>query len=401
MKIAVVASGHIPSDFAHSINTVKHADAFAKHGHNVEILTIERYQEKLFKKKLKDVYAWYGIDNVPIKYFKDKSIFYFKETKIKKIFNTLNKIFENQIRVLFDPEKIISEYVKNNRFDLCYARSYRVVKYNIRNEIPTIMETHNANPKKTKDLINILSLTHSKYFKGIVTIHEKLKENFVELGVPSNKVIVLEDAVNIEKFDLVADDTSVNRKALNLPLNMNIVMYCGSLRSGKGINIILHTAKKLEGEKDIIFYIVGGRQDDIIKWKNYKNDNYPNVVIEGFVEGAKVPLYLKSADILFMPYDITEKNMIMDVNTTSPLKLFEYMGAKKPIVATKIEVIEKIISNNESGILVDNNSYDKAIKKIISDRELANTLSDNAFKKAQIFTYKKRCEKILNDLYYE
>ena len=45
-------------------------------------------------------------------------------------------------------------------------------------------------------------------------------------------------------------------------------MYCGSLKLGKGIHIILQTAKKLELNNDILFYIVGGSKIEIDFWKN-------------------------------------------------------------------------------------------------------------------------------------
>jgi glycosyltransferase involved in cell wall biosynthesis len=398
MKIAIVSSGHIPSHFAHSINTVKHADAFAKLGHDVELLIVKRYQESKMLSKIKSIYEWYGVDELPIKFFKDKSLFYWHEKKpYTRILNGLNRLTSKKFQSFLDPEKKISKYIKENDFDLCFARSYRVVKNNIQNKIPTIMETHNPTPEKVKDLMDVIKLSQSKYLKGIVTIHQKLKDNFVRLGVPELKVLVLEDAVDLDKYDQVSDDAEYNRTKLNLPLDKKIVMYCGSLKPGKGIHIILETAKKLENRNDILFYIVGGKNDEVEYWKNYKNQDYLNVVFTGFVEGSFVPQYLKSADVLFMPYDKSEKNMVMDINTTSPIKLFEYMAAKKPIVTTKIEVIEKILKHNESGVVVENN-YSQAIVDLLSNIDLMIKLSDNACQLVQDFTYKKRCEQILKGL---
>jgi len=61
IKIAVISSGHIPSQWAHSINTMKMANAFSKLGHNVEVLTVERYLERKNKQRIKDIYKFYGI----------------------------------------------------------------------------------------------------------------------------------------------------------------------------------------------------------------------------------------------------------------------------------------------------------------------------------------------------
>ena len=45
MNIAVITSGDIPSYWAHSINSVKHAEGFHFMGHKCEILTVRRLKD--------------------------------------------------------------------------------------------------------------------------------------------------------------------------------------------------------------------------------------------------------------------------------------------------------------------------------------------------------------------
>jgi glycosyltransferase involved in cell wall biosynthesis len=399
MKIAVVCSGHIPSHYAHSINTVKHANAFAKLGHDVELLTVERYQEAKFNQEIDSIFDWYGIDKLIIKFFKDNSPFYWHEKiPYTRLLNAFNKFTFKKIKKIFDPEKNISKYIKDNSFDICFARSYNVVKHNVKNNIATIMETHNNKPENSQELLDVIKLSKSKYFLGIVTIHNTLKDNFIRLGVEEKKILVLDDAVDLEQYDKVSNNIIKNRKELNISIDKKIVLYCGSLKAGKGIHVILETAKKLQYRKDVLFYIVGGNIDEVKRWKSYCDKKQQNIIFTGFIEGSETPTYLKSADILFMPYDITEKYMVMDINTTSPIKLFEYMAAKKPIVTTRIEVIEKILKNKESGILVNDDNYVKAIEELILDNVVSKKMSDNAYKDVSKFTYKMRCKTIIKEL---
>ena len=259
------------------------------------------------------------------------------------------------------------------------------------------METHSPVPEKKRDLMDVLKFSNSEYFKGIVTIHQKLKDNFVRLGVPEKKILIQEDAVDLEIFDQISDDAEKNRNNLHISIKKKIVMYCGSLKPGKGIHLILQTAKKLELNNDILFYIVGGSKIEIDFWKNYNDQKYRNVVFTGFVYGSQIPQFLKSADILFMPYDKNEKDKVMDINTTSPIKLFEYMASKKPIVTSKIQVIEKILEDKESAIILDNN-YEKGIKELLSSKKLCQKISENAYAQSKNYTYKRRCESILDTL---
>ena len=397
MKIAIASNGHIPSQWAHSINTVKHANAFLKLGHEIELLSVKRFEEDQLLKKNLNIYNWYGVDILPIKYFKDNSIFYFQEKKFfKSILKLTNYFLPKFLKRSLDPEKKISQYIKSKNFDLCFARTYNVVKYNIENKIPTILETHSSSPEKIKNLIEVLNLSRSKYFLGLVTIHDKLKENFLKLGVPKEKLLVLEDAVDLEKFDLVSDNIEKNRKKLSIPLSKIVVMYCGSLKVGKGISSILKTAKKLENKNDILFYIIGGNEDEINFWKNFNGLNYRNVIFKSFVEGFQVPQYLKSANILFMPYETNNNfNGVMDLETTSPIKLFEYMASKKPIITSNIKTIKKVLKNHESGILVDD-KFENVILDLLVDDKLCSKISSQAYQKVKNYTYNKRCTTILN-----
>ena len=396
MKVAVVASGHIPSQWAHSINVMKHANAFRRLGHYVEVLSVKGYYEDKFLSRIDNIFKWYGVDEVPLKFFKLPFFVYYKEVPwVTSLVRAINFLTFKRLHCMLDPERHISNYIKDNKFDVCYARSYRVVKYNIQNEIPTIMETHNYVPYKTKYLMDVFKMSNSIYLRKLVTIHSDLRKLYIKCGVPASKIQVLEDAVDLDLFDEVPDDKVVNRKLLNLPLDKKIIMYCGSLKPGKGIHIILDTARKVAFYQDILFIIVGGSKDEVKNWKRYNNYEYTNVKFTGFVEGNLIPYYLKSADVLFMPYDVREKRPVMDINTTSPMKLFEYMAAKRAIITTDIPTIRKILSD-ESAVIVGDGNYVDAILNILNDLEAQLKMVNNAYKIVQRYTYERRCEQILS-----
>ena len=397
LKIAVISSGHIPSQWAHSMHTMKMANAFSKLGYNVEVLTVERYLERKNKQKIEDIYKFYGIsENVKILYFRDNFLFYLEEMKpFNRILWILKKITKNKIRYISDPEKQISECCKNNNVNLCYCRSYRTVFYNIKNKITSIMESHTPNIKHP-DLQKVIKLSHSKYFRGLVTISDILKHNFIKAGVPKDKILVLQDGVDIENFQSSLTKEEI-REILKIPKDKKIVVYCGSLFPDKGIEHILLVAKNIP---DVIFLLVGGRNQEIKMWKEYTiTHKIKNVQFTGFVENSKVPLYLKAADVLIMPYKTDQKIKIMDIDTTSPLKLFEYMAARRPIISTNIPAISRIITNGKDGLLAEPNNIQELsqfVKMVLKDNQLANKLANNAYKKVQKYDWKERCKKILN-----
>jgi len=397
MKIAVVSSGHIPSQWAHSITTMKMANAFSKLGHEVEVLTVERFSEKKNNRKINNVNKFYGInESIKILYFKDNLLFYFEGLKtFTYILRFVKILTKNTIRYILDPEKRIGEYCKKNKIDICYCRAYRTTYYNIENEIPTIMESHTPNVKHP-DLQRVIKLSHSEYFKGLVTISDILKLNFIKAGMPGDKILVLQDGVDIESFQNLTEREEI-REMLKLPNNRKIVVYCGSLFPDKGIEHIILVSKNLP---DVIFLLVGGRDQQIRMWKKY-TDSYKikNIQFTGFVENSKVPFYLKAADALIMPYKTEQKIKIMDINTTSPLKLFEYMAAKKPIISTNIPAISRTITHGVDGLLAGPNNIQELthfVEIVLEDKLLAEKLTENAYGKVQDYDWKERGKKILN-----
>lgn len=434
MKIYIASAGRIPSEYADSINTVKHGQGFYELGHKVKICSVKRFFEFMNKRKIKNIHKFYGISpKINFKFFNDKSFFFFNDIfslfsnylnriswinnkvleefldperkmgeigDIKKIPRTKYK-FQNLRKSFYlshniDPERKISNFLMKSKIDFCYSRAYRVIFYNIHNKIPSVLECHESHIWKP-ELQLILKLANNKFFKGIVTISDILKDRFINGGFPEEKIFVHEDVVDLERFDRIKLKKKKLRRILNIPLDKKIVLYCGSLKSGKGINEILKTAKNFNDK--LIFYIIGGRPTEIKYWnKKSKEINVNNVVFKGFIHNHYVPYFMKSADILFMPYDLKENYMTMDINTTSPLKIFEYMASKRPIVSSKIPAIEKIVSNGEEALLAEPNDIKQLanyISLLINNPKKSKKISQKAYKKVKNYTYKKRCYRII------
>lgn len=376
MNIIVTTGGNVPSIYAHSFNVMKMAQGFYKLGNSVKLVVPLSFPLLIKRIKIKDIYSFYGIDRgIKVKYI---PVFSLRGLKQSNDF------------VQFDYSA--AKYCKKLNVDLAYCRSYRIPYHCVKMGVPTIIETHTPNYRHP-DLQKIYEVSNEPNFKGLVTISDVLKQNFIDAGVPKDKILVLQDGVDIEDFQKIKKSNA--RVSLGLPQDQSIAMYCGHLYKGRGIEFILHAAKAL---KEIMFIIVGGFSSDISHWKgSAMKIGLSNVVFTGFVEHRIVPLYLKAADVLLMPYT-------RDTPTykwMSPLKLFEYMAAGRPIIATDLKSIKEKIEHMETGILVKEKSDEEianAIRLIFGDKALADKLSQNAEKEAEKHTWKKRTEVILNEL---
>ena len=112
---------------------------------------------------------------------------------------------------------------------------------------------------------------------------------------------------------------------------------------------------------------------------------------------AELPGYTASADIGVQPIE----NTCLNHYTTDSNKLFEYVIAGLPVVATDFPEIRKIVKNNAIGFLVpanDEQALSETIVELLSDRELLENFSNNAKITAQNLNWEAQ-EKCLINLY--
>lgn len=361
MKILYIANIRIPTERAHGIQIMKMCEAFANAGNEITLLVPKR-----FNSIKEEIFNYYGVQQN----FKIKKVFNFDLVKYGRI-GFLVQSFSFSLAVIF--------FLFFNRFDLIYSRD----------EMPLFFaKLFNK---------NVLYEAHMprfnffiKRFKKIITISIGLKSFYVKRGFKEDKVCVVPDSVDINKFNISLSKESCRCK-LNLPIDNKIVMYTGHLYKWKGVETLAKAKEFLK--EDIMIVFVGGLESDIKKFK----DKYPNVKILGIVSHKEIPYYLRSADVLVLPN--SAKNNISKFYT-SPMKLFEYMASGVPIVASDLPSLREILDEKNS-ILVEADNPQKfafGIEKIINNEGLGDLLSKNALEKIQNFSWNNRVKLIIKFL---
>ena len=81
----------------------------------------------------------------------------------------------------------------------------------------------------------------------------------------------------------------------------------------------------------------------------------------------------------------------------SPLKLFEYMCSRNPIIASNLPSIKEILEHKKNSYLVDagsSESIGKAIEFITRDKKFSSKIAKKAFIDVDNFSWVKRGERI-------
>ncbi|MDB5204365.1 MAG: hypothetical protein JWP09_393 [Candidatus Taylorbacteria bacterium] len=226
-------------------------------------------------------------------------------------------------------------------------------------------------------------LSHNKWKK------EKLLKTF---DIPESKVILLPNTVEVKDFDIDISKKDAREK-LSLPLDQSIAVYTGHLYGWKGVDTLAEAALLLP---QVLVVFVGGTPVDVLNFrKKYKDIR--NVKIVGHRPHTEIPLWQKASDVLVLPNTAKE-----DISKyyTSPMKLFEYMASKRPIVASRIPSVAEIVDDRTAMLVTPDNTEELAygINAILKDAVISSKLVDAAFARVKDNTWDNRARKIVEFL---
>jgi glycosyltransferase involved in cell wall biosynthesis len=171
-----------------------------------------------------------------------------------------------------------------------------------------------------------------------------------------------------------------------------MVLYTGHLYSWKGVDTLARAAEILRLRTSV--YFVGGTSKDVARFKK-EFGNIANLHIMGHRSHKEIPIWQKAADVVVLPNTARE-----DISKyyTSPMKLFEYMASRRPIVATDIPSIREIVDDSRA-IMVkpdDPESMARGIIEALENQELTDRITDAAYHSVALHTWGKRAQRILD-----
>ncbi|MDH5754027.1 MAG: glycosyltransferase family 4 protein [Candidatus Bathyarchaeota archaeon] len=203
----------------------------------------------------------------------------------------------------------------------------------------------------------------------VIATTNYIKKYALDLAVSDEKIIVIPNGVDAKYFDPQKYAVEHLKSRLNLS-DKKICLYCGRLDGWAGMNVVSQLCEVFNARKlDACFVIVGDG-------KKEKDRFAEDAVVLGEVSYEKVPEILVIADVVLVPFPDTEVS-----RAASPLKLFEGMAMGKAIVASEVDGIKEVISNQENGVLVNPNNiaeWIKAVTSLLSDSSMAKRIGENA-----------------------
>lgn len=213
----------------------------------------------------------------------------------------------------------------------------------------------------------------------IVTTADKLYNDVKKIR--NKNYILATNGVTLQDF-VKEDNQEIPEKIKELKDNYEkIIGYYGALAKWFDYELIDKVAKKYP---NYAIVLIGIEYDGSLKASGLLNNK--NVYYLGKIDYKDLIKYSSNIDLLTIPFlinDITE--------STSPVKLFEYMATQKPILTTAMKECKKYKSVN----IAEN--HDEFIEKIPQVIELINNkeYKEILIKEARENTWKQKSEDII------
>jgi len=369
MKIVYIIASTIPSRTANSIHVMKMCQAFAQNGHEVTLIVPDNQAN--CEPGVEDVFDFYGVERcfeilyLPLLPVKGKGL----------IFGAL-----------------AGGKAKRLQPDLVYGRDLPGCFSASLQGLPVVFESHAPIEGSFYSTIFRMFIKRPTLRKFVVITHA-LKDYYSErYPFLSEKIIVAPDG---------ADPVSKNIKPITLPNKGKRLQvgYVGHLYPGRGIDVIYQLAERCPWAD---FHVVGGTNEDIDTIRT-RMASLANLHLHGFIPPAEVERYRIAFDILLAPYQ--RKVSVAGGGTTttekwmSPLKVFEYMAAGKPIICSDLPVLREVLVDKQNALLCDPeniDSWEKALITLSGNESMRIQLGETAQKDfARRYSWRSRAEKLL------
>jgi eps4F len=229
----------------------------------------------------------------------------------------------------------------------------------------------------------------------IICISDAEKQSALDKKIcREDKLQVIFNGVDIEAYENGIHGT-VKRKDLNIPEDAFVVGMVGRISPQKAPDVFIKMAKHVKDKVSNAHFIIVGNGDQEAEIKKYARDNdfLDSLHITGWVDNPMSYVELFDVACLLSRWE------------GFGLVLPEYMMARKPIVASRVDAIPNIICDGENGLLVEMDDVvgaSTAVLKLYLNNNLKSKLIDKGletvYKKFDVQRMTRETEKLFEEV---
>jgi glycosyltransferase involved in cell wall biosynthesis len=257
--------------------------------------------------------------------------------------------------------------------------------------LPHLYDMHSSLPQQLSNFAFSQSRIQHAVLHSLLTLLERLVirrsrvvvvicphlQDIVRDIDPAARTVLIENAPGAGDGPARGSGTSV-REELQLTPSTPLVLYTGTFEPYQGLDLFLAAARRVRMElPDARFVLVGGRPDQIATVREQARERTidDRTVFVGERRADEIPAFLDAADVLVSP---------RSAGTNTPLKIYQYLRAGRPIVATRLLTHTQVLTD-EVAILTKPTpeAFAEGIVRVLRDVRLARRLGEQALALAE------------------
>ena len=244
--------------------------------------------------------------------------------------------------------------------------------------------------------LNDTSVGHQtlKQADRIITVSKASRDYVLRLGANPNKITVLHNGVDVERFKPMKDNREALRRKLGIPQDAKVFLTVRRLVYKNGVDTLIDCANLAIRQNPKVVFLAVGKGPDMnsVRAKINELGLQNNFRLAGFVSDKELPSYYNAADFFVLPSKSGEG---------LPLVALEAMACALPVIAADVGGIGEIL-NPKYGKLVAPNQPDLMAKAVLefAEADWASTKLELRALVEEKFSWDKNVD-LLTEIYEE
>lgn len=299
--------------------------------------------------------------------------------------------------------KEIRKFIIDHKINVLHCHDYKANFYGFLSSLFLGVKLVATNHLWTKETLilrcyEFLDALLLNFFDRVVAVSDQVCKDIKKTVFRKDAIATIYNGIDLNTYvsnanssvNLIKDEFGIKRQD-------KVVGAVGRLTNQKGFVYFLEAAKKvLDFMPSVTFLIIGeGPLKNSLEEKAINLGIRDKVIIAG-ARSDMVSIY-NSLDLF----------VLSSLREGLPLVLLEALAMKKPVVATNVGGVSKIIQNEETGILVessDSSALAYSITKLLQDKKMSNRLAltgrrfveENFSESAMAAKYKRLYEELVS-----
>jgi len=192
---------------------------------------------------------------------------------------------------------------------------------------------------------------------GTTVISHALAQRAESLGVPGDKILLLQNGSDIEGIKVL--DRATSREELGVDTNVRLFGYLGTAHHADGTLLLDAFAEILKRDPRARLVLIG---NSAIRFREHPVAG--SVIATGFVDAFTMNKYLCACELMLLPMRDTIAN-----RGRWPSKINDYMAAGRAVVTMPVGELDELFKRTELGQLAGENamSFADAALDLLND----------------------------------